>query len=142
MRWLILDEVVSIERQSIARAKSHVPDSEFGSELLMIEMMAQTGALLIGAEMDFKEDLVFAKVDEAQFDRGFESGETLEIEARCENIRPEGSWVEARIQNARGNAARARLLLANVGHLVPGQSEPISFHSSFMKHFKIKDKVK
>ncbi len=140
MRWLVLDEVVEVERQKRALARSRVPEVEVSPEFLMIEMMAQTGALLIGAEKDFAEDLIFAKIESAVFEPELVPGEAIEIEASGE-IRPEGGWLEAEIRNLKGRVAKGRFLLMNVGHLVPGSTKSITFHDAFMNHFQIRSKI-
>ncbi len=141
MRWLVLDEVLSIERPKRAVSRSRVPQEVFSAEFLMIEMMAQTGALLVGAEKDFSEDLIFAKIESAVFEPGLTPGEPIEIEAFSDQIGPDGGWLEAEIKNERGRLAKSRLLLMNVGHLVPGKKNSITFHDAFMNHFQIRSKI-
>ena len=140
MRWLLLDQVVVIEKKKRACSRSRVPETGFSPELAMIEMMAQTGALLLGAESDFKEDLVFAKIEKAEFSGGLRAGDSLEIEAASDNLRPEGAWFEGIIRHRGRSAASARFLLMNVGHLAGGG--PVTFHDAFMNYFKIREKIK
>ena len=142
MRWVLLDEVVVIQKKVKALTRSHVPQTEFSPEILMIEMMAQTGALLLGAENDFQEDLVFAKIENAAFENHFRSGESVQIEAWSDELRPEGAWMEGRIEKDGVKIAQSRFLLMNMKHLLPTHQEPITFHSNFMDHFQIRDKVK
>ena len=142
MRWLVLDEVRSVEKGKKSLAYSRVPQVPYSSEFLMIEMMAQTGALLVGAENDFSEDLVFAKIESAEFFPGFIPGEKIEIEAFAEQISAQGGWLEAEIRNSRGLVAKSKLLLMNVGHIISGQTIPVTFHKGFMEHFDIRNKVK
>ena len=142
MRWLLLEEVVAIEKKVRAETRSRVPDCGVSPELLMMEMMAQTGALLLGAESDFQDDLVFAKIREASFDEGFCAGESLQIEAVSDRLRPEGAWLEGSIQSERGKRARGSFLLMNAGKLMPDRTGPITFHPSFMNHFQIRAKVR
>ena len=141
MRWLILDEVLSIEKLS-ARSLSHVPEAVYSPEFLMVEMMAQTGALLLGAESGFLGDVVFAKIEKAEFESGWKPGDRLEIEASCENLRQEGAWIDGFVRGPRGIVGNARFLLMNVGRLVPETTTPIAFHDAFMSHFKILEKIK
>jgi 3-hydroxymyristoyl/3-hydroxydecanoyl-(acyl carrier protein) dehydratase len=142
MRWLLLDEVVLIEKGVLAQTRSHVPAEEVGPEILMMEMMAQTGALLLGAENDFQEDLVFAKIEKADFQRNLHEGDVLHIEAESENLRPEGAWMDGRIHHDEDLVATSRFLLMNVGHLVRGETKPITFHDAFMNYFRIRDRIK
>ena len=141
MRWLLLDEIVSVERRLRAKSRSRVPDAPFSPEVLMIEMMAQTGALLIGAETDYKEDLIFAKIEEAEFEHPLSPGENLEIEVTSQDVRPAGAWLDGIIRMAGKSIAKSRFLLMNVGPLIPENREPVSFHRDFMEHFRIREKV-
>lgn len=141
MRWLLLDEVVSIQKQNKARVRSRVPEGPVSAEPLLMEMMAQAGGLLLGAETNFNDDIIFAKIENADF---FDpcAGETVEIEAFSESLRPEGSWIDAAIKTQAGKVvAKARFLLMSVGRLQPGVQEPIVFHEAFMNHFKVREKV-
>lgn len=142
MRWLLLDEVVTIARRRFARTRSRIPESPVSTELLLMEMMAQTGALVLGAEKDFQEDLIFAKIEQADFYSGFQSGERIEIQASPDHLRPEGAWFDAEVNASGGKVADGRFFLINVGRLVPTQSRPITFHRNFMNYFKIREKVK
>ncbi len=141
IRWLLLDEVVKVSRGKNSVSRSRVPAAPYAPEFLMIEMMAQTAALLIGAEKDFSEDLIFAKIESAEFFPGYRPGDALEIEASAERISGDGGWLEGRIKGPNGPVAQARFLLMTVGHFTPGNTKPITFHEAFMNHFKIREKV-
>lgn len=141
MRWLVLDEVLAVEKGKRSLSRSRVPSAFCSPEFLMIEMMAQTGALLVGAESDFSRDLVFAKIESVEFSPGFEAGDPIEIESHADQISAEGGWLEARVSGPRGLIAQSKLLLMSVGHLIPGKTVPVTFHKNFMEHFKIRDKV-
>ncbi|MBI3313219.1 MAG: hypothetical protein HYZ83_03200 [Candidatus Omnitrophica bacterium] len=142
MRWLLLDEVVTIARSRFAETRSRIPQSPVSAELLLMEMMAQTGALLLGAENDFQEDLIFAKIDRANFYSGFPSGQKIEIHATSDHLRPEGAWFDAEIKASNGKVADGRFFLVNVGRFVPTQTRPATFHENFMNYFNIREKVK
>ncbi len=142
MRWVLLDEVVEIEKGVQARSRSRVPAAEGNPETLMIEMMAQTGGMLLGAESNFADDVVFTKIESADFDAGFNAGDPLEISARAEGLRPEGAWFDGEIRSAGGSAAHCRFMLMAVNRLVPGRTESVTFHPAFMNHFHIREKVR
>ncbi len=145
MRWLLLDEVLGIEKTKCACTKSHIPFEEFSRELLLLEMMAQTGGLLVGAENDFQQDLIFAKIEKAVF---FEEswamapGESINIQAASERLRPEGGWIESLIEGKKGKIAESRFMLMNVGRLISGFPKPITFHEAFMSYFQVRQKVR
>lgn len=142
MRWILLDEVLEIQKGVRARTRSRVPGAEFSPEVLLLEMMAQTGGLLLGAENDFKEDVLFAKIESASFPLKGNPGESIEILAASDHLRPEGSWMEARVQNARGTLAQAEFMLVNAGALVPGKTASTTFHERFMDYYKVREKIR
>ena len=142
MRWHLLDEVLEIRKGVSAHARSRVPVCEFSPEVLLIEMMAQTGALVMGAENHFKEDVVFAKIQDARFPAIPVLGESIEISASADGLRPEGSWMEGSVRNSHGVLASARILLIHPASLVPEKNESTTFHPAFMNHFKILEKIK
>mgnify|MGYP001587170595 CR=1 FL=1 len=145
MRWILLDEVVGIEKRKWARTRSRIPSGEFSRELLLLEMMAQTGGLLLGAESDFQDDLIFAKIEKACFfekSREMTEGERIAIEATSESLRSEGSWIDSSIEGQEERIAQARLLLVNAGRLIPGFPRSITFPENFLNHFQVRQKVR
>jgi 3-hydroxymyristoyl/3-hydroxydecanoyl-(acyl carrier protein) dehydratase len=141
MRWLLLDKVHSIQKGRKAVASSKVPQAPYSSEVLFIEMMAQTGGLLVGAESDYTKDLVFAKIESAAITNIPRSGTPIQIEAWSDSLGAEGGWLEATISSAEGPVARAKLLLMAVGGLSADQTRSITFHEAFMTHFNVREKV-
>jgi hypothetical protein len=141
MRWLLLEKVHSIQRGKKATASSKVPQAPYSSEVLFIEMMAQTGGLLVGAESDYQKDLIFAKIESAAITAVPKSGTPLQIEAWSESLGPEGGWLEAAITCLEGPVACAKLLLMAVDGLSSSQKKSVTFHDAFMDHFKVREKV-
>ena len=141
MRWLLLEKVHSIHKGKKAVAFAKVPKAPYSSEVLFIEMMAQTGGLLVGAESDYAKDLVFAKIEHATILHVPASGTPLQVEAWSESLGTEGGWLEATITSAEGPVARAKLLLMAVSGLSKDQTQSITFHKAFMDHFNVRDKV-
>lgn len=140
MRWRLLDEVVEIRKGKSALCRARIPSSEFSPEVLMIEMMAQAAGLLLGAQTDFLEDVVFAKIQDASFS-AFDAARDLEVSARCDDPRADGAWFETQITQNGAQAAQANLLLMNVGHIQPQSFEPVSFHKAFMEHYQVRSKL-
>lgn len=141
MRWLLLEKVHSIQRGKKATASSKVPQAPYSSEVLFIEMMAQTGGLLVGAESDYQKDLIFAKIESATITAVPRSGTPLQVEAWSESLGSEGGWLEATITCSEGPVARAKLLLMAVDGLSSSQKKSVTFHDAFMDHFKVREKV-
>ena len=141
MRWLLLEKVHSIHKGKKAVASARVPKAPYSSEVLFIEMMAQTGGLLVGAESDYQKDLIFAKIENATITNVPASGMPLHIEAWSESLGAEGGWLEATITSPEGPVAAAKLLLMAVSGLSPAQTKSITFHDAFMNHFNVREKI-
>jgi predicted hotdog family 3-hydroxylacyl-ACP dehydratase len=141
MRWLLLEKVHSIRRGEKAVASAKVPRAPYSSEVLFIEMMAQTGGLLVGAESNYQKDLIFAKIENATITKIPKSGTPLRIEAWSESLGADGGWLEATITCAEGLVARAKLLLIAVEGLSAEQTKSITFHEAFMDHFNVREKI-
>lgn len=141
MRWLLLEEIIEIKRGQIARTSSRIPRSPYSVECLLVEMMAQTGALLVGLESNFCDDLVLAKIDNVSFWNGWREGEAIEIQATSENLRSEGAWLDGVIGTEKNIIAKGRLLLVNVGRLLPGAESSLTFYEAFMNYFKVREKI-
>jgi len=97
MRWLLLEKVHSIHKGKKAVASSKVPQAPYSSEVLFIEMMAQTGGLLVGAESDYQKDLIFAKIENATITTIPNPGTPLQIEAWSESLGTEGDGLRRRL---------------------------------------------
>lgn len=140
MRWRLLDEILEIKKGSSAVCKASLPESEYSAEVLLLEMMAQTAGLLLGAESNFEQDIVFAKIQDAVFDLNA-ADQTFTIEAVCDDPRPDGAWIEAKAVCGSKTAASANILLMNVGHIVEGSTKPVSFHQNFMEYYDVRSKL-
>ena len=141
MRWLLLDKVEVIHKGKKAVASSKVPDAPYSAEVLFVEMMAQTGGLLVGAESDYQKDLIFAKIESAMLTCVPKTGTPIQIEAWAESLAADGGWLEATITSAEGPVAKARLLLMAVTGLSGTHTKSVTFHDAFMCHFKVREKV-
>lgn len=143
MRWLLLDEVLEIRPKEFSLTRSHVPSAPFSPEVLMLEMMAQTGGLLFGAEADFHDDIIFGKVERASFRGPFEPFRPLEIRVTAEDLHPEGAaWFNGRMTSGDTLLAEARFFLVNAGRLIPGREQSLTFPQAFLEHFQVRQKIR
>ncbi len=142
MRWILLDEVVEICKGAFALTRSHVPEGPFSVEMILLEMMAQTGGLLLGSSHDFQNDIVFGKVEKSLFHGPFPKGAALEIKAVSTESRAEGAWFEASIHSSGKLLAESRFFLANAGLLLPERKSSVTFPEPFLNHFHVREKVK
>lgn len=143
MRWLLLDQVKKVKKGEFAKTQSRIPASdEYSPEVLMIEMMAQTGGLLLGAETNYQSDVVFTKVESAEFGGTYDAGDVIDITVTSEALKPEGAWLDGVITRGAEIIAKSRFLLMNVGQLLSGQTgKSITFHDEFMNYFNVKNKL-
>lgn len=131
MSWVWLDGVETFEKSKSVRAWKKW-DSAFPSAYL-IEMMAQAGAVLLGAESDFQEDIVFTKIETVEFFHQPQAGRRLAIEAEPDGLRREGGWFRGIIFQDGEKIVEGRVLLLNVGRLRPDGEGPITFPPQFIE---------
>jgi 3-hydroxyacyl-[acyl-carrier-protein] dehydratase len=81
---------------------------------LIIEALAQTGGLLAGHSMDFREKVILAKIEKAVFYGMVTPGDQMVLEARLIENREEGCKVigEASVNGAK--VAEAILMFVNL----------------------------
>ncbi len=108
MRWIWIDRFLELQHGKSARATKylslaedyyaeHFPGYPVMPATLILEGLAQTGGILVGAVNDFKEKVVLAKVPRAVFHREMLAGEQLIYEAEITHLRPEGASVSAKV---------------------------------------------
>ena len=90
--FLLIDEVIALEPGVKCIAKTYIKETDFWFQghfpsypvtpgVLMIEMLAQTGAVCAGSLPENKGRIaLFAKIDKAKFRRQVLPGETLTLE--------------------------------------------------------------
>jgi len=142
MSWLFIEKVHVIQKGERVLATAKTPTMPYSPEVLFIEMMAQAGSLLIAAENDFQDDLMFAKIDQATFHALPEKEASLEIEVDSDDLKSEGAWLKGRIHAGDQLMAESRFLLLNVGRLVPEKESSVIFHSNYMEQFQLRERVR
>ena len=97
--FLLIDEVIALEpgKKCIARTyitadkfwfAGHFPDHPVTPGVLMIEMLAQTGAVCVGSMPENAGRLaLFAKIDNAKFRRQVVPGDVLTLEMEMLKLR-------------------------------------------------------
>jgi 3-hydroxyacyl-[acyl-carrier-protein] dehydratase len=86
--------LVAIKNVSLAEEHlhDHLPPSADGTQIpvmpasLMVEGMAQTAGILVGAARGFREKVILAKVAKARFDFDVVPGDTIRYDAVLERI--------------------------------------------------------
>lgn len=132
MRWIWIDKFEHFEPgksavavKNVSLAEEHLHDHFPGFPImpasLMIEGMAQTGGILVGAVRDFKEKVILAKIGSANFVRLVRPGEQLVYSARITNITEQGAAV-------RGEITVRALTAGAVSHTPVGEVELMFSH--------------
>lgn len=129
--WVWLDGVTEFEKAKSVKAWKNW-QSAFPLTYL-IEMIAQAGAVLLGAESNFEEDIVFTKIEGVEFLHPPEAGKRLEIEVEPESLRREGGWFLGRVFQDENKIAEGRILLMNIGRLRADGIGPITFPQALVE---------
>jgi 3-hydroxyacyl-[acyl-carrier-protein] dehydratase len=79
---------------------------------LILEGLAQTGGILVGEAVGFKEKVVLAKVPRAVFHREAVAGEQLVYDAEVVHMRPEGASTACRASSGGDRVAEAEIFFA------------------------------
>ncbi len=125
MGWIWLDGVENFEKARHVKAWKKW-EATF-PQAYLVELIAQAGAILLGAESQFENDIVFTKIEGVQFFGQPEPDKRLEIEAEPESLRSEGGWFTGRVFQEGNKMLEGRVLLMNVGRLRPDGKGPITF---------------
>ena len=150
MRWIHIDDILELKEGEYARAvktvpsdtdylEYHYPGFPIMPHSLLIESMAQTAGILVGKSIDFKKDVILAKIDRAEFFSITRPGDRLIIDARVEEMREEGACMECRIVCGDRAVARSRLMFAILdarGSEMLGAKNFV-FPSGFLSRFKL-----
>lgn len=148
MRWDLLERFDILKKGDRAVARKsytgeedffgdHYPGSPTVPETLFLEMIAQTGGVLYGLGLDFRKELILAKISEAKFPIPVRPPCVLEIEARIEEEREEGAWISGAVRHGERTVATARLLLVTMDSLGDGGNKKIVFNDGFLEHFDV-----
>lgn len=153
MRWKLLDKIEFLSKGRYARAlksfsgaedffAEHTPGEPVVPETLLIEMVAQAGGVLYGLGIDFKKEVILAKIGNAIFPSQIAPPCQFAIEATIADEREEGAWIRGTVHTADKTAAEVELLLVTMESLVEGQKGPIVFSESFLKHYEVYEVAK
>ena len=130
MRWIWIDKFEAFEINVAARAiknvslaeehlHDHVPGFPVMPASLMIEGMAQTAGILVGAARNFQEKVILAKIGKAAFTRLVRPGDQIVYAAKIVNVTEQGAAIEG--------AITARTSVGGVAQEVPVGSIDMMF---------------
>jgi 3-hydroxyacyl-[acyl-carrier-protein] dehydratase len=158
MRWIWIDKfekfevnqsAVAIKNVSLAEEylHDHVPGFPVMPATLMIEGMAQTAGILVGAARDFKEKVILAKIGKASFSRLVRPGEQLVYSAKIVNVSEQGAAIEGAItsrasvngQTVESPVGTVDMMFSHIDNNISGMKFPefnFVFNSQFMELFE------
>ncbi|MGH7198279.1 MAG: hypothetical protein ACREH5_06025 [Candidatus Omnitrophota bacterium] len=150
MRWDILEKFEVLKKGSKARAlksfsgkedffKENFPGRPLVPEPFFIEMVAQTGGVLYGLGIDFKKEVILAKIERARFFRPVAPPCAFVIDAAIQEEREDGAWVFGSVTQNGETVAETRILLAAVEGLSGNghARRQIVFSEHFLDHFDV-----
>ncbi len=148
MRWELLDNFEFLKKHSRALARKaysgkedffseHHPGHPLVPEPLFLEMIAQTGGVLYGFGLDFKKEVILAKITQAKFGTPVAPPCGFTIEAQIRDEREEGALIWGIVKCREVEVASAEILLVAVQAGSLAGRGKIVFNDSFMTHYKI-----
>jgi 3-hydroxyacyl-[acyl-carrier-protein] dehydratase len=109
MRWLWIDKftqftpgesATAVKNVSLAEEHLHdlYPAFPIMPHSLIIEGMAQTSGILVGAARDFAEKVILAKIGRATFHRLVRPGDTLAYHAKIDQLNETGASISGQVK--------------------------------------------
>ncbi len=159
MRWIWIDRfeifepgqrAVAIKNVSLAEdhLHDHFPGFPVMPASLMIEGMAQTSGILVGAARDFREKVILAKIGKASFQRLVRPGEQIVYDACISQVNEMGASISGKIRvrctNAEGHpvelpVGEVDMMFSHIDQNMKGMKFPefnFVFNSEFMSLFE------
>ena len=147
MRWDLVDKFYILKKGEFAKArksfmgdedffKEHYPNNPSIPEPFFVEMVAQAGGVLFGLGIDFKKEVILAKVLKASFLEIVKPPCECFVEAKMDEMREEGALILGEVRCRDRLVASATILLVAVDSLAIGKSK-IVFTEDLLKHYDI-----
>ena len=158
MRWIWIDKfekfevnVSAVAVKNVSLAEDHLHDHFPGFPVmpasLMIEGMAQTAGILVGAARNFQEKVILAKIGKASFSRLVRPGEQVVYAAKIVNVSEQGASIEGIITSRTTVNGQAQelptgtvdMMFSHIDNNMSGMKFPefnFVFYSQFMDLFE------
>lgn len=148
MRWDLIDRFEILKRGAYSKAikaftgkedffAEHFPGRPMVPEPLYIEMIAHAGGVLYGLEMDFKKEVILAKIDQAKFVSSVVPPCEFVVEARLDEFREEAAWIRGSVSCQGQPVAEARIFLVSMDPLSPASGKKVVFNERLLKHYDV-----
>lgn len=135
MRWIWIDKfteftprtsATAIKNVSLAEEHLHdlYPDFPIVPHSLIVEGYAQTAGILVGEARNFTEKVILAKVARATFHRLVRPGETIQYEARIEQLSEQGASTSGRVTCNGQLVAEIEMMFSHIDKNMSGLAFP------------------
>ncbi|MEE2906593.1 MAG: beta-hydroxyacyl-ACP dehydratase [Planctomycetota bacterium] len=147
MRWMWIDQIIDFEPgqrmsavKNVSLAEDHLHDHFAADERfpaqpimpasLMIEGMAQTAGILVGAVNAFKEKVVLAKITTVRLDTDIVPGSTIRYDATLDRIDEAGAATSGTVlfrkpkEDTWSVVGQVDLMFSHVDHNMAGMAFP------------------
>ena len=147
MRWDLIEKFEVLKKGEYAAAvkgfsgredffTENFPKNPLVPEPLFVEMIAQAGGVLFGLGLDFKKEVILAKIVNARFFKAVKPPCQFLVEARIDDEREEGAWISGTVKLGGETVAEASILLATIDSLETDKRK-IVFNDDFLEHFNV-----
>ena len=147
MRWDLIEKFEILKKDDYAVAvkgfsgredffSEHFPGNPLVPEPLYVEMIAQAGGVLFGLGLDFKKEVILAKILSASFFRPVKPPCSFLVEACIDDAREEGARISGSVKLGDETIAEASVLLVTIDSLEENKKK-IVFNDDFLEHFDV-----
>src|SRR5712671_5293659 len=125
MRWIWIDKFTEFTSRTSATAIKNVslaeehlhdvfPAFPIVPHSLIIEGMAQTAGILVGEARNFEEKVILAKVGRATFHRLVRPGETIQFNAKIDQLNEHGASISGTVTSDDSVVAAIELMFSHI----------------------------
>jgi 3-hydroxyacyl-[acyl-carrier-protein] dehydratase len=135
MRWIWIDKFIEFTPRTSATAIKNVtlaeehlhdlyPAFPIVPNSLIIEGMAQTSGILVGEARNFAEKVILAKIGRATFHRIVRPGDTIQYNAKIEQLNEAGASISGTVTVGAELVAEIELMFSHIDQNMAGLEFP------------------
>jgi 3-hydroxyacyl-[acyl-carrier-protein] dehydratase len=135
MRWIWIDKFIEFTPRTSATAIKNVtlgeehlhdlyPAFPIVPNSLIIEGMAQTSGILVGEARNFSEKVILAKIGRATFHRIVRPGDTIQYNAKIEQLNEAGASISGTVTVGTELVAEIELMFSHIDQNMAGLEFP------------------
>lgn len=148
MRWDLIDRFEILKRGEHSRAvksftgeedffSEHYPGRPLVPEPLFLEMIAHAGGVLYGLQIDFKKEVILAKIEDVRFSGPVAPPCELVVDAVLDEAREEAAWVRGTVRARNEIVAAARIFLVTLEPLSATAGKRVVFNERLLSHYDV-----